>query len=69
MLHLDHIQHDIDRVLLSWDMKQLSSIRYDASSLSLDENIALTRSSVEKYGKDIVIEGVVMKSMILEAVV
>ena len=57
MLHLDHIQHDIDHELLGWDMKQFSSIMYDASNLSLDENIASTHRFVEQYGKDIVIEG------------
>ncbi len=57
MLHLDHIQHDIDHELLGWDMKQFSSIMYDASNLSLDENIAMTYRFVEKCGKNIVIEG------------
>ena len=57
MLHLDHIQHDLDHKLLNWDMKQFSSIMYDASGLSMDENIALTRKFVEKCGKNIVIEG------------
>jgi fructose-bisphosphate aldolase class II len=57
MLHLDHIQHDIDQELLSWDMKQFSSIMYDASNLSLDENIELTRRFVERCGHEIVIEG------------
>jgi fructose/tagatose bisphosphate aldolase len=57
MLHLDHIQHDIDSELLDWDMKQFSSIMYDASNLSLDENILLTRKFVEQCGNEIVIEG------------
>ena len=57
MLHLDHIQHDIDHELLGWDMKQFSSIMYDASNLSLDENIRLTRKFVERCGQEIVIEG------------
>jgi len=57
MLHLDHIQHDIDSELLDWDMKQFSSIMYDASNLSLDENIRLTRKFVERCGHEIVIEG------------
>ena len=57
LLHLDHIQHDIDHELLSWDMQQFSSIMYDASNLSLDENIALTHRFVERCGHEIVIEG------------
>ena len=57
LLHLDHIQHDIDQELLNWDMGQFSSIMYDASNLSLDENIKLTRKFVERCGNEIVIEG------------
>jgi len=57
MLHLDHIQHDIDHELLEWNMGQFSSIMYDASNLSLDENIKLTRKFVERCGNEIVIEG------------
>jgi fructose-bisphosphate aldolase class II len=57
MLHLDHIQYDIDQELLNWDKSQFSSIMYDASNLSLDENIELTRKFVERCGNDIIIEG------------
>jgi len=57
MLHLDHIQPDIDQELLDWDMSQFSSIMYDASNLSLDENINLTQKFVERCGSEIVVEG------------
>lgn len=57
MLHLDHIQHDADTELLSWDMKQFSSIMYDASNLPLDDNIAKTAQFVEKNHDKILIEG------------
>ena len=57
MLHLDHIQHDIDSSLLNWDMKQFSSIMFDASTLNFDENIITTRKFVEKHSHEILIEG------------
>lgn len=57
MLHLDHIQHDDDLELLDWDMNQFSSIMYDASTLSFDENIRLTSEFVKKHGHEIVVEG------------
>ncbi|MEI8037432.1 MAG: class II fructose-bisphosphate aldolase [Verrucomicrobiota bacterium] len=57
MIHLDHVQHDLDRELLEWDMRRFSSIMYDASNLSLDDNIQATRRFVERCGRDIVIEG------------
>ncbi len=57
MLHLDHIQHNIDSSLLVWDMKQFSSIMFDASTLNFDENIIKTRKFVEQHSQDILIEG------------
>ncbi|MGI6296624.1 MAG: class II fructose-bisphosphate aldolase [Armatimonadota bacterium] len=57
MIHLDHIQPDLDKELLGWDMAQFSSIMFDASGRPFDENIALTAQFVEKHGSEIVIEG------------
>jgi len=57
MLHLNHIQHNDDIELLDWDMSQFSSVIYDASTLSFDENIRLTAGFVKKHGHEIVIEG------------
>jgi len=57
MLHLDHIQHDLDAALLQWDMSQFSSIMYDASTLRFEDNIRLTRKFVQEQGRVIVIEG------------
>ena len=57
MLHLDHIQHDVDLDVLSWDMKQFSSIMFDASTLNFDQNIDATRKFVEQQSQNIVIEG------------
>ena len=39
MIHLDHIQWNEDKELLEWDMRQFSSIMYDASTLPFEQNI------------------------------
>ena len=57
MIHLDHIQFDDDQELLSWDMSDFSSIMFDASKGSFEENIRLTRDFVSRQGNVIVIEG------------
>ncbi len=57
MIHLDHIQWDEDRELLDWDMRQFSSIMYDASTLPFEENIQKTTAFVEKNRDIILIEG------------
>lgn len=57
MVHLDHTQWDTDEDLLRWDMRQFSSIMYDASHLPLEENIKKTARFVEENGDKIVVEG------------
>jgi fructose/tagatose bisphosphate aldolase len=57
MIHLDHIQWDLDSEVLSWDMDQFSSIMYDATTLPLEENIGLTARFVDQQGRNIIIEG------------
>ncbi len=57
MIHLDHIQYDLDTELLEWDLRDYASIMYDASALPLEENIRRTAEFVAKRGNDIVIEG------------
>ena len=57
LLHLDHVQHDLDEALCEGDLSDFSTIMYDASTLPLEENIAKTRSFVEKKGGEILIEG------------
>ncbi|MDD2534358.1 MAG: class II fructose-bisphosphate aldolase [Eubacteriales bacterium] len=57
MIHLDHTQFDDDQDLLNWDMREFSSIMYDASRAPFAENIRLTRAFVEQHGDEIVIEG------------
>ena len=57
MVHLDHIQCDDDKELLSWDMNAFSSIMFDASKLPFSENIRLTREFVKEKGHQILVEG------------
>ena len=57
LIHLDHIQPDLDHDLLQWDLAPFSSIMFDASSLTLEENIAATARFVAERGKEIVVEG------------
>lgn len=57
MIHLDHVQFDDDRELLTWDMDQFSSIMFDASKVPFDENILLTHAFVQAKGHQIVVEG------------
>jgi fructose/tagatose bisphosphate aldolase len=57
MVHLDHIQPVEDAELLASDLNGYSSIMYDASHHSLDENIRMTRRFVEQWGDRILVEG------------
>jgi len=57
LLHLDHVQHDLDAELCKSDLSAFSTIMYDASTLPLEENIAKTRAFVEQKGQEIMIEG------------
>ncbi|MBI4979461.1 MAG: class II fructose-bisphosphate aldolase [Spirochaetes bacterium] len=57
LVHLDHAQHDADSALFNDGLSRYSSIMYDASSVSFDENIQLTRAFMERFGDIIVVEG------------
>jgi fructose/tagatose bisphosphate aldolase len=57
LLHLDHVQHDEDIELFSWDLSCFSSIMYDASTLPLEENIRKTSGFVDKMKDTLLIEG------------
>ena len=57
LVHLDHIQYDLDHDLLGWDLRQFSSIMFDASKLPLAENIRRTAAFVQTQGRNLVIEG------------
>jgi len=57
MIHLDHIQFDRDEALLQSDLRDFSSIMFDASALPFEENIKLTAAFVKRCGNEILIEG------------
>lgn len=57
MIHLDHIQHDLDKELLEGDLTSYASILFDASNQPLEENIRKTAAFVKARGHDIVVEG------------
>ncbi|MDQ8196130.1 class II fructose-bisphosphate aldolase [Coraliomargarita sp. SDUM461004] len=57
MLHLDHIQHDIDVELWEGDLSRFSSIMFDASTLSFEQNIISTQNFFADRSQEIVIEG------------
>ena len=57
MVHLDHIQHDLDAGLWQGDLSRFSSIMFDASTLPFEENIRATRAFVDARKSEIVIEG------------
>jgi len=57
MIHLDHIQHDLDTALLENDLTDYASVLYDASSLPLEQNIEKTAAFIKKRGGGILVEG------------
>ena len=57
MIHLDHIQHDLDKELLEGDLGDYASILFDASGLPLEENIRKTAAFVRARGREIMVEG------------
>ena len=57
LIHLDHIQWDVDRELIDGPMESFSSIMFDASELPFEQNMEKTRVFVEKYSDKILIEG------------
>lgn len=57
MIHLDHIQYDLDTALLEGDLTDYASIMYDASALPFEDNIKCTAAFVKKRGHEILIEG------------
>ncbi|XHR31072.1 MAG: class II fructose-bisphosphate aldolase [Chthoniobacteraceae bacterium] len=57
LVHLDHIQHDLDAKLWEGDLSRFSSIMFDASTLPFEENVAFTRKFMDQRQSEIVIEG------------
>lgn len=57
LIHLDHVQFDLDEELTNSDLSEYSSIMYDASALPLDKNIEATAAFVKRMKGKILIEG------------
>lgn len=57
LVHLDHVQFDLDKELLESDLSKYSSVMFDASKLPFDENIRLTAEFTKKHKGKIFIEG------------
>jgi len=57
--HLDHGQPDGDKVILEELVSRLGSVMFDASTLSLEENIAATARYADRFRDQTVVEGCV----------
>jgi len=57
MVHLDHIQHDLDAELWRGNLRRFSSIMFDASTLPFEANMQATRAFVDARKSEIVVEG------------
>ena len=57
LAHLDHGQHDLDLDALDSPEWNFSSVMFDASALSFEDNIRATLAYVERHGATLVIEG------------
>ncbi len=57
MIHLDHLQYDLDKNLLDSPLTDYASVMYDASALPFEENIKKTSAFVARRGRDVLIEG------------
>jgi len=59
IVHLDHAQPGDDDWIFKENKDFISSIMYDCSHYSLNDNIKMVKDFVKKYKKDFVIEGCV----------
>lgn len=57
LIHLDHVQFDLDKELVDGDLSAYSSIMYDASELPFEQNIERTSEFVKRMKGRILIEG------------
>ncbi|MDR1705044.1 MAG: class II fructose-bisphosphate aldolase [Clostridiales bacterium] len=57
MIHLDHLQHDLDMELLESALTDYASVMYDASALPFEENIQKTADYCARHKNDVLIEG------------
>lgn len=56
--HLDHADPKRDTWALTEGLPHLATVMFDAQKYPLEENIALTTQYVERYGKEVLIEGI-----------
>lgn len=59
MPHLDHANPALDEWALSAGTKYLASVMFDAQTYPAEQNAELTARYVEKYGKDVLVEGII----------
>jgi fructose/tagatose bisphosphate aldolase len=58
MPHLDHADPETDIWALTEGTKYLASVMFDAQRFPLEENIRRTAQYVERYGKEVLVEGI-----------
>lgn len=58
MPHLDHGDPVQDRWALEEGLDYLASVMFDAQRFDFEENIRLTKAYVEKYGDQVMVEGI-----------
>ena len=56
--HLDHADPVRDKWALTEGLPYLASVMFDAQKYPYRDNIRMTREYVERYGKDVLIEGI-----------
>jgi len=56
--HLDHADPVKDKWALTEGLPYLASVMFDAQTYPLDDNISMTRDYIKKYGRQVLIEGV-----------
>lgn len=56
--HLDHADPVSDQWALTDGLKYLASVMFDAQKYPYEENVKMTQEYVEKYGNEVLIEGI-----------
>ena len=64
--HLDHADPERDGWALTEGTKYLASAMFDAQRYPAVKNMAMTRDYVEKYGRDIMIEGIMEELVVAD---
>lgn len=68
LLHLDHADPEVDEWALEEGAKYLTSAMFDAQRYPVKKNIEMTKSYVERHGKDIIIEGIMDELSVLGSI-